>query len=113
MASTPNYNLPKWSNGDEFHVIGQLNPAFTAIDATMKANESASGSAKTQATNAADKAGKAESEAKAAQSAANAALTTANAAKASADGKVAYGKVKLVEDAQGNGVIVTLGVIHG
>jgi hypothetical protein len=111
--ATSNYNLPKWGNGDEFHVIGQLNPAFDKIDTTMKANESAADSAQTQATNAASKANKAESAANAAQSTANTALTTANAAKASADGKVAYGKVKLVEDKSGNGVIVTLGVING
>lgn len=110
---TSNYNLPKWNNGDEFHVIGQLNPAFNTIDTTMKANESTAGSAQKQAANAASKADKAESAANAAQSTANTALTTANAAKESADSKVVYGKVKLVEDKEGNGVIVTLGVIDG
>lgn len=110
MATT-NYNLPQWNNGDEFHVIGQLNPAFTTIDTTMKANKSATDSAQTQAADAASKAGTAKSVANAAQSTANTALTTAKAAKASADGKVAYGKVKLVEDSSGNGVIVTLGVV--
>lgn len=30
--ATSNYNLPQRQNGDEFHVIGQLNPAFTTID---------------------------------------------------------------------------------
>lgn len=109
--ATSNYNLPQWSNGDEFHVIGQLNPAFTAIDTTMKSNASAADSAKTQATAAASKATAAKSSADAAQSTANSALTTANAAKESANSKVAYGKVKLVEDTSGNGVIVTLGVI--
>lgn len=111
--STPNYNLPKWNNGDEFHVIGQLNPAFDKIDTTMKANESTANSAQTQAANAASKAKQAESTANAAQSTANTALTTANSAKTSADSKVAYGKVKLVEDEAGNGVIVTLGVVSG
>ena len=111
--ATPNYNLPQWNNGDEFHVIGQLNPAFTTIDTTMMANKSAADSAQTQAADAASKAGTAESAANAAQSAANTALTTANAAKESANSKVAYGKVKLVEDEEGNGVIVTLGVING
>lgn len=76
--STVNYNLPQWENGDEFRVIGQLNPAFTTIDTELNANK-----------------------------------ITANAAKSSADGKVAYGKVKLVEDSSGNGVIVTLGVVDG
>lgn len=33
--------------------------------------------------------------------------------KTSADSKVAYGKVKLVEDSEGNGVIVSLGVFNG
>lgn len=111
--TTSNYNLPQWKNGDKFQVIGQLNPAFTTIDTTMKATESTANSALTQAKNAATKADKAASESKAAQSASNTALTTANAAKESADGKVAYGTVKLVEDASGNGVIVTLGVING
>lgn len=101
--ATSNYKLPTWGNGDEFHVIGQLNPAFTTIDTTMKANESSANSAKTQATDAASKAAKAES-------AANAAQSTANTAKTIADSKVAYGKIKLVEDERGNGVIVTLGV---
>lgn len=109
--ATPNYNLPKWNNGDEFHVIGQLNPAFATIDTTMKANKSAADSAITQATKAASKADGAQSVATAANSAANTALTTAKEAKASAGSKVAYGKVKLVEDAAGNGVIVTLGVV--
>lgn len=111
--TTSNYKLPQWKNGDEFRVIGQLNPAFTTIDTTMKSNESKANSAETKATAAASDAASAKSDAKAAQSTANTALTAANAAKASADSKVAYGKVKLVEDDQGNGVIVTLGVFNG
>lgn len=110
--STSNYNLPQWKNGDEFRVIGQLNPAFTTIDRTMKSNASAANSAQTQATTAIKDAATAKSAAQAAQSTANTALTTAQSAKTSADGKVAYGKVKLVEDEAGNGVIVTLGVIN-
>lgn len=111
--ATSNYKLPQWKNGDEFHIIGQLNPAFTTIDTTMKANASAADSAKTKATTADSNATAAKSAADSAQSAANTALTTANAAKKSADSKVAYGKVKLVEDREGNGVIVTLGVFNG
>lgn len=110
---TSNYNLPQWKNGDELHVIGQLNPAFTTIDNTMKTNADKANSAQTKATEAASKAATAKSEAEKAQSTANAALTAANAAKTSADSKVAYGKVKLVEDSEGNGVIVTLGVVNG
>lgn len=111
--ATSNYNLPQWKNGDEFHVMGQLNPAFTTIDTTMKSNASTASSAETKATAAASEASSAKSKAEAAQSTANTALTAANAAKTSADSKVAYGKVKLVEDAKGNGVIVTLGVFNG
>lgn len=111
--ATSNYKLPQWKNGDEFKVIGQLNPAFTTIDTTMKANASAAASAQTKATTAASDATAAKSAANAAQSTANTALTAANAAKASADSKVAYGKVKLVEDETGNGVFVTLGVFNG
>lgn len=110
--ATSNYNLPQWQNGEEFHVIGQLNPAFATIDSTMHDNKSAAESAQSDATNAIANATSAKSEAKAAQSTANAALTAAKAAKASADSKVAYGKVKLVEDAAGNGVIVTLRVVN-
>lgn len=110
---TSNYNLPQWQNGEEFHVIGQLNPAFTTIDTAMLANKSASESAQSDATDAIADAASAKSAADAAQSTANTALTAANAAKSSADSKVAYGKVKLVEDEQGNGVIVTLGVFNG
>lgn len=110
MATT-NYNLPQWKNGDEFHVIGQLNPAFTTIDSAMHASKSAADSAQSDATDAIANAASAKSAAEAAQSTANTALTAANAAKASADSKVAYGKVKLVEDNEGNGVIVTLGVV--
>lgn len=109
---TSNYNLPQWQNGEEFHVIGQLNPAFATIDGEMHGNKSVAESARTNATNAIANAESAKSAAQAAQSTANAALTTANAAKASADAKVAYSKVKLVEDASGKGVIVTLGVVH-
>ena len=108
--TTTNYNLPQWENGDEFRVIEQLNPAFMTIDTTMKSNASAADSAQTQAASAASAAEDAKSDSQAAQSTANTALTTANAAKTSADSKVAYGKVKLVEDNSGNGVIVTLGV---
>jgi hypothetical protein len=110
---TANYKLPQWQNGEEFHVIGQLNPAFTAIDTAMHANKSAAETAQSAATSAIADANKAKSEAEAAQSTANTALTAANAAKTSANGKVAYGKVKLVEDSTGNGVIVTLGVVNG
>ena len=111
--STSNYKLPQWKNGDEFKVIADLNPAFTTIDTAMKANASAADSAQTQATTADSKATDAKSAAQEAQSTANTALTAANAAKTSADSKVAYGKVKLVEDSTGNGVIVTLGVFNG
>ena len=111
--ATSNYNLPQWKNGDELHVIGQLNPAFTTIDTTMKSNADIANSAQTKATKADSDAASAKSAAQAAQSTANAALTAANAAKTSADSKVKYGKVKLVEDTEGNGVIVTLGVVNG
>lgn len=104
--ATSNYNLPQWKNGDDFHVIGQLNPAFKTIDTTMKSNANIANSAQTKAT-------EAESEASSAKSAAQEAQSTANTAKKSADSKVAYGKVKLVEDTEGNGVIVTLGVVNG
>lgn len=107
--ATSNYRLPQWQNGEEFCVIGQLNPAFTTIDSTMHANKSAADTAQSDATKAIAGAASATSAAKEAQSTANAALTAAKAAKVSADGKVAYGKVKLVEDSSGNGVIVTLG----
>ena len=110
--TTSNYNLPQWRSGDEFRVIEQLNPAFTTIDTTIKANASAADSAQTQATKAVSDATAAKSAAQEAQSKANTALTAANAAKTSADSKIAYGKVKLMEDKSGNGVIVTLGVVN-
>lgn len=110
--ATSNYNLPQWHDGEEFHVIGHLNPAFTMIDGAMHDNKSAAESAQSDATDAIADAASAKSAAQAAQSTANAALTAANAAKASADSKVAYSKVKLVEDASGKGVIVTLGVVN-
>lgn len=110
--TTSHYNLPQWSNGDEFHVIGQLNPAFTAIDGAMNTNKSAADSAQSKAASALSTATSAKSAAEAAQTDANSALSVANAAKASADSKVVYGKVKLVEDKSGNGVIVTLGVVN-
>lgn len=111
--TTTNYKLPQWKNGDAFKVIAELNPAFMTIDTTMKSNASAADSAKNQATSAASAAATAKSAAQEAQSTANTALTTAKAAKTSADSKVAYGKVKLVEDESGNGVIVTLGAVNG
>lgn len=111
--ATSNYNLPQWKNGDELHVIGQLNPSFATIDTTMKSNADIANSAQTKATKAASDAASAKSAAQEAQSTANSALTVANDAKTSAGSKVAYGKVKLVEDTQGNGVIVTLGVANG
>lgn len=110
--TTSNYNLPQWKNGEEFHVLGHLNPAFKTIDSAMHANKSAAESAQSDATAAIADAVSAKSAAQTAQSTANTALTAANAAKTSADSKVAYGKVKLVEDSSGNGVIVTLGVAN-
>lgn len=110
--ATANYALPQWSNGDEFHVIGQLNPAFTTIDTTMHETKTAADTAQSDATDAISDAASAKKAAQTAESTANTALTTANAAKTSADSKVAYGKVKLIEDSSGNGVIVTLGVAN-
>ena len=110
--STTNYALPQWSNGDEFHVIGELNPAFITIDAEMHKNKTTAESAQSDATTAISNAADANNVAQTAQSVANTALTTAQSAQSTANGKVAYGKVKLIEDSEGNGVIVTLGVVN-
>lgn len=47
--STVNYNLPQWENGDEFRVIGQLNPAFTTIGTELNANKITANAAKSSA----------------------------------------------------------------
>lgn len=104
--ATKNYSLPQWSDGEEFKVIAQLNPAFTTIDTEIKNNSNVAAEAKSGAAAASTAASKA-------QGAADNALSIANSAKTTAEASVKYGKVKLVEDENGHGVIVTLGVVNG
>ena len=104
--ATENYSLPQWSNGEEFKVIAQLNPAFTTIDNEIKNNSNT-------ATEAISKADTASTAATSAQSTADNALSVAKSAKTTAEAAVKYGQVKLVEDDKGRGVIVTLGVVSG
>lgn len=49
---TTNYNLPQWVGSDKPAWLGDMNPAFTAIDTAIKANEVAAGTAGTDATTA-------------------------------------------------------------
>lgn len=102
--ATANYSLPQWNNGEEFKVIAQLNPAFTTIDNEIKNNSSKAAEAISKATTASTDASKA-------QRTADNALSVANSAKTKAEAAVKYGKVKLIEDESGSGVIVTLGVV--
>lgn len=104
--ATANYSLPQWNDGEEFKVIAQLNPAFTAIDTEIKNNSDKAAEAISSATTASSAASRA-------QSTADNALSVANSAKTTAETAVKYGKVKLVEDESGHGVIVTLGVVNG
>lgn len=104
--ATKNYSLPQWNDGEEFKVIAQLNPAFTTIDTEIKNNSNKAAEAISSATTASTAASKA-------QSTADNALSVANSAKTTAQAAVKYGKVKLVEDENGHGVIVTLGVVNG
>lgn len=104
--ATKNYSLPQWNDGEEFKVIAQLNPAFTTIDTEIKNNSNEAAEAISNAT-------KASTAASRAQSAADNALSVANSAKTTAEAAVKYGKVKLVEDENGHGVIVTLGAVNG
>ena len=103
---TKNYSLPQWSDGEEFKIIAQLNPAFTTIDTEIKNNSNEAAKAISGATTASTAASKA-------QSTANNALSVANSAKTTAEAAAKYGKVKLVEDENGHGVIVTLGAVNG
>lgn len=102
--ATANYSLPQWNDGEEFKVIAQLNPAFTTIDKEIKNNFSKTAEALSNATSASTAASEA-------QSTADNALSVANSAKTKAEAAVKYGKVKLIEDESGHGVIVTLGVV--
>lgn len=104
--ATKNYSLPQWNDGEEFKVIAQLNPAFTTIDTEIKNNSNKAAEAISSATTASTAASKA-------HSTADNALSVANSAKTTAQTAVKYGKVKLVEDENGHGVIVTLGVVNG
>lgn len=104
--ATANYSLPQWNDGEEFKVIAQLNPAFTTIDTEIKKNSN-------EAAKAVSSAATATTAASRAQSTADNALSVANSAKSTAQAAVKYGKVKLVEDSAGHGVIVTLGVVNG
>lgn len=47
---TTNYNLPQWVGSDKPAWLGDMNPAFSAIDTAIKANEVAAGTAGTDAT---------------------------------------------------------------
>lgn len=104
--ATKNYSLPQWNDGEEFKVIAQLNPAFATIDTNIKNNSD-------KAAQAISSAATASTAASSAQSRADNALSVANSAKTTAEASVKYGKVKLVEDENGHGVIVTLGVVNG
>lgn len=104
--ATANYSLPQWNDGEEFKVIAQLNPAFATIDTEIKNNSSKAAEAISGATTAS-------TAASSAQKTADNALSVANSAKTTAQAAVKYGKVKLVEDKDGHGVIVTLGVVNG
>lgn len=104
--ATANYSLPQWNDGEEFKVIAQLNPAFTTIDSEIKNNSN-------EAAKAISSAATASTAASRAQSTADNALSVANSVKTTAEAAVKYGKVKLVEDKNGHGVIVTLGVVNG
>ena len=110
-TATTNYSLPQWANNENFHVIGQLNPAFNTIDAQMKRNADAAASADSAAEAAMQTASDAETAANAAKTAAATAQSTADSATTAAKASVQYGKVKLIEDAEGNGVVVTLGKV--
>lgn len=103
---TENYSLPQWNDSEEFKIIAQLNPAFTTIDTEIKNNSNEAAEAISSATTASTAASRA-------QSTADNALSVAKSAKTTAEAAVKYGKVKLVEDKNGNGVIVTLGAVNG
>ena len=103
---TKNYSLPQWGNGEEFKVIAQLNPAFNTVDTEIKNNADKAAEAISGATAASTAASRA-------QSTADNALSVANSAKTAAEAAIKYGKVKLVEDDKGHGVIVSLGVVNG
>lgn len=47
---TTNYNLPQWVGSDKPAWLGDMNPAFSAIDTAIKANETAAATAGTDAT---------------------------------------------------------------
>ena len=47
---TTNYNLPQWVGSDKPAWLGDMNPAFAAIDTAIKANEVTAGTASTDAT---------------------------------------------------------------
>lgn len=49
---TTNYNLPQWVGSDKPAWLGDVNPAFSAIDTAMKANDVTATSASTAATTA-------------------------------------------------------------
>lgn len=72
---TPNYDLPQFIGTDKASWLGDLNPAFLAIDAGMEANKVSAQSAKTSAEQASALAQSANSVANGANSSATSALT--------------------------------------
>lgn len=72
---TPNYDLPQFIGTDKASWLGDLNPAFLAIDAGMEANKVSAQSAETSAEQASALAQSANSVANGANSSATSALT--------------------------------------
>lgn len=72
---TPNYDLPQFIGTDKASWLGDLNPAFLAIDTGMEANKVSAQSAETSAEQASALAQSANSVANAANSSATSALT--------------------------------------
>lgn len=82
---TTNYNLPQFESTDKPAWLGDINPAFSTIDAQMKLNADAASSAATAADTASDLAGSASTEAAQAKNDAATALSTANTATTTAE----------------------------
>lgn len=72
---TPNYELPQFIGTDKASWLGDLNPAFLAIDTEMEANKASAQAAEVSATQASELAQSANSVANAANSNANTAIT--------------------------------------
>ena len=127
--ATTNYSLPQFQGTDKPAWLGDINPAFSAIDTQMKTNADSASGAQSDATTANTNIGtlgslttdekttlvgainEVDSHADSAQGTANTAITTANGAKTTAEGIATYFAMTNMANIANNKITINTGSI--